>query len=214
MTVEHDVRVGPREVPDELNGERHSGRYRPIANPATGEQIQFTTTAADGDGSVVRFDWRSAPGGAITEHFHPHQEERFLIVSGEAHFVVEGQRRIVGAGESIVISAGARHAEVNPGSIEVVGVVELRPALRSKEMYEAFAGLAREGKTSARGAPKNPLQLGATIWRFRNESRATSPPVWLQNLLLPPLAVLAKLFRVLPYRARWDSRCSAPAERS
>jgi hypothetical protein len=74
--------------------------------------------------------------------------------------------------------------------------------------------LAGEGKTSSRGAPKNPLQLGATIWYFRNESRATSPPVWLQNLLLRPLSALAKLFGVPPYRARWNSRSSVPAELS
>ena len=56
-----------------------------------------------------------------------------------------------------------------------------------------------------RGAPKNPLQLGATFWYFRGESRVTSPPIKLQNLMLPPLSVLAKAFGVRPYYDRWDS---------
>ena len=73
-------------------------------------------------------------------------------------------------------------------------------------MFEAFAGLASEGKTTGLGAPKNPLQLGATLWYFRHESRPTSPPIWAQNLILPPLAALAKLFRVRPYYDRWHSR--------
>ena len=61
-------------------------RFRQFSNPATGESITFTATAQDGDEDVVRFNWRSAPGGSITEHLHPHQEERFMIAAGEAHF--------------------------------------------------------------------------------------------------------------------------------
>ena len=102
------------------------------------------------------------PGGAITEHVHPHQEERFSIIAGEAHFTVNGEERVVGPGETIVVPVGVRHSESNPGSVEIKGVVELRPGLHSKEMHEAFAGLGTEGKTTSRGAPKSPLQLGAT----------------------------------------------------
>jgi hypothetical protein len=77
-----------------------------------------------------------------------------------------------------------------------------------REGRAAFAGLVADGRTSSRGAPKNPLQLGATIWHFRHESRVTSPPIWAQNLLLPPLWALAKVFGVHPYHERWDSRIS------
>jgi hypothetical protein len=59
------------------------------------------------------------------------------------------------------------------------------------------------------GRAQNPLQLGATVWHFRRESRVTSPPVWVQNLMLPPLAALAKMFGVHPHYDRWDSRMSA-----
>jgi hypothetical protein len=148
------------------------------------------------------------PGGMITEHIHPHQDERFMIMAGEAHFTVNGEERVVGPGETIVVPIGVRHSEANSGSVAIEGVVELRPGLRTKEMHEAFAGLAADGRTTPRGAPKNPLQLGATLWHFRRESRVTSPPIWMQNLMLPPLWALAKLFGVRPYHARWDSRIS------
>ena len=157
---------------------------------------------------IVRLNWRSIPGGAITEHVHPHQQERFIITAGQAHFTVNGEQRVVGPRGTLDVPAGAPHSEGNPGSVEVVGVVELRPALRTQQMFEAFAGLAAEGKTTSRGAPKNPLQLGATVWHFRHESRATSPPVWLQNLILAPLSVLARVFRVRPYYERWDTQIS------
>jgi mannose-6-phosphate isomerase-like protein (cupin superfamily) len=190
---------------DSPRGDNGAG-FRAISNPATGERIQFTAVPHGGDEDIVRFDWRSMPGGAITEHFHPHQEERFIIIAGEAHFTLDGESRVVGAGETIVVPVGVRHSEANRGSVEIEGVVELRPALHSREMHEAFAGLAADGKTTPRGAPKNPLQLGATLWHFRHESRVTSPPVWVQNLVFPPLWALAKVFGVRPYYEHWDSR--------
>ena len=39
-----------------------------------------------------------------------------------------------------------------------------------------------------------------------SESRISSPPIAVQNLMLPPLWALAKLFGVRPYYDRWDSR--------
>jgi quercetin dioxygenase-like cupin family protein len=180
-------------------------RFRPFFNAATREWIEYTVTGQESDGRLVRFNWRSLPGGEITEHFHPGQEESFSITSGEAHFTLDGVERVVGPGATLVVPAGVRHAERNAGPGEIRGVVELRPALHTKEMHEAFAALAADGRTTSRGAPRNPLQLGATVWHFRHESRVTSPPVWLQNLTLPPLWALAKIFHVRPYHSRWDS---------
>jgi quercetin dioxygenase-like cupin family protein len=180
--------------------------FRPFFNPATGEWIEYSASAQDDDGKVFRFQWRSIPGAAITEHIHPYQEERFIITAGEAHFTLNGEQHVARAGETIVVPAGVCHSEGNSGTAEIEGVVELRPALLTKELHEAFAGLVADGGTTPRGAPKNPLQLGATFWHFRHESRVTSPPIWVQNLMLPPLWALAKVFRVRPYYQRWDSR--------
>jgi mannose-6-phosphate isomerase-like protein (cupin superfamily) len=180
--------------------------YRPFFNPATGEWIEYSHRSVDSSGTVFRFNWRSVPGAAITEHIHPYQEERFIITAGEAHFLLNGEARVARAGETIIVPAGMRHSEGNSGGAEIEGTVELRPPLRTKELHEAFAGLVADGGTTPRGAPKNPLQLGATFWHFRNESRVTSPPIWLQNVMLPPLWLLAKFSRVRPYYKRWDSR--------
>ncbi len=186
-------------------------RFRPFFNPATGEHIQYTVVAADSNGEVVRFNWRSVPGGSITEHIHPHQEERFTITAGEARFTLNGQEHLARAGETVVVPAGVPHSEGNTGTADIEGTVELRPALLAKELHEAFAGLVADGNTTPRGAPKNPLQLGATFWHFRHESRVTSPPIWAQNLFLPPLWAVAKVFGVRSYYDRWDSRMSEPS---
>ncbi len=179
---------------------------RPFFNPATGEWITYTALAEDNGGQLVRFTWRSMPGGVITEHIHPHQEERFTILAGQARFTLAGEELLAGAGETVVVPAGVPHSEGNPGPAEIDGIVELRPALHTKEWHEALAGLVADGKTTPRGAPRNPLQLGATFWHFRHESRVTSPPIWAQNLMLPPLWALAKAFGVRPYYDHWDSR--------
>jgi mannose-6-phosphate isomerase-like protein (cupin superfamily) len=184
--------------------------FRPFFNPATGEWIEYITVAGDSDGALVRFNWRSMPGGVITEHVHPHQEERFIVLAGEARFTLDGQECMARAGEIMVVPAGVRHSEGNPGPGEIMAVVELRPAQWTKEFHEAVAGLVADGRTTRRGAPKNPLQLGATFWHFRHESRVTSPPIGIQNVMLLPLWALAKIFRVRPYYDRWDSRTTEP----
>ena len=125
------------------------------------------------------------PGGVITEHIHPRQQEQFTIVAGEARFTINGQEHVARAGETVAIPAGVPHSVGNPGPADIDGVVERRPALRAKEFHEALAGLVADGQTTPAGAPKNPLQLGATFWHFRNESRVTSTPIWVQNLILP-----------------------------
>ena len=180
--------------------------FRPFFNPATGEWIQYTATAEDNNGQLVRFTWRSMPGGVITEHIHPRQKERFTILTGEAHFTLNGEQRIARAGETIVVPAGVPHSEGNPGPGEIEGIVELSPALKTKEFHEALAGLVADGKTTPRGAPKNPLRLGVTFWHFRHESRVTSPPIRVQNLILPPLWALARAFGIRPYYDHWDSQ--------
>jgi quercetin dioxygenase-like cupin family protein len=105
--------------------------FRPFSNPATGEWITYTATAEDNHGQLVRFTWRSVPGGVITEHIHPHQEERFTIVAGQAHFTLNGEKHVAGPGETVVVPAAVRHSEGNPGPSEIEGIVELRPALRA-----------------------------------------------------------------------------------
>jgi hypothetical protein len=180
--------------------------FRPFFNPATGEWITYTATAEDSDGQHVRFNWRSAPDGVITEHVHPRQQEQFTIVAGQARFTLNGHEHVARAGETVVIPAGVPHSVANPGLAEIDGVVERRPALQAKEFHEALAGLVADGKTTRTGAPKNPLRLGVTFWHFRHESRVTSTPIWVQNLILPPLWALAKVFGIRPYYKRWDSR--------
>lgn len=182
--------------------------YEPYFNPGTGEEIEYLVTGAESDGEFVRYRWRSVAGAEIPEHVHPHQEERFTIESGEPHFTLDGEERVGQPGETVVIPPGTWHSEWNPGNEDVTGVVELRPAMLTKEMHEMFAGMVNDGMANDKGVPRNPLQLGVTYWYFRNDIRVAKPPPWLQNLFLPPLAALGRIAGLKPYYERWDSRKS------
>ncbi len=53
--------------------------FRPFFNAAIGEWIECLAIAERNDSELVRFNLRSVPGGAITEQFHPGQEDRLTI---------------------------------------------------------------------------------------------------------------------------------------
>jgi quercetin dioxygenase-like cupin family protein len=180
--------------------------YRTTFNPATGEHIQYTVTGLESDGAVVRYRWTSDPGGAIVEHTHPTCAEIFTILDGEATLSVDNERIVLGPGQTAIVPPGAVHSEANLSGRLVRGVVELQPASQTAELHDALAGISSTLAHTSAGAPKNPLQLGATFWAFRNDIRATTPPLWLQNLFLPILAGAAKIAGVKATRAQWSSR--------
>lgn len=186
-------------------------QYRATYNPATGEHIQYTVTGLESDGALVRYRWISEAGGRIIDHTHPRCAETFTILDGEATFVVAGERIVLAAGQTAVVPPGVVHSEENLSGQLVHGIVELTPASETAELHDALAGISTDLPHSASGAPKNPLQLGATFWAFRNDIRATSPPLWLQNVMLPALAGLAKLAGVEAMRPSWSSRLPAGA---
>ena len=180
-------------------------RYRATFNPATGEHIQYVLTGRETNGSVVRFRWVDEPGGRIASHTHPGCSETFTILDGEAVLVVDRKEVILHAGETAVVPPGAVHAEENRSGSLIHGVVELRPACKSAELHDALAGIGSELPHRDNGVPKSALQLGATFWLFRNELRATDPPIWLQNLMLPPLAFCARIAGVQGMKPHWSS---------
>ncbi|MCF8527545.1 MAG: cupin domain-containing protein [Candidatus Nanopelagicales bacterium] len=186
-------------------------RYRSTHNPATGERIQYTVTGLESAGALVRYRWISEPGGRIVDHTHPSCAEIFTILDGEATLTVAGERILLAAGQSAVVPAGVMHSEENISGQLVHGIVELTPASQTAELHDALAGISTDLPHTAAGAPRNLLQLGATFWAFRDDIRASSPPVWLQNLMLPVLAGAARVAGVTATRPEWSSRL-APGE--
>ena len=56
-----------------------------IENPVTGQRLIFLVTSTDSDGELLSAEGVFPPGGfAGVTHIHPHQDEHFEVLDGEA----------------------------------------------------------------------------------------------------------------------------------
>jgi quercetin dioxygenase-like cupin family protein len=183
-----------------------------IENTATGERITFLNTTQETNAELLRFEYVLPPGFTIPEHVHPYQEERHEVLSGTLRGRVGGQERDYGEGERVVGPAGVPHAWQNPSSEEELRFVsELRPPLVFEAILETTFGLARAGKTTKQGIPKNPLQLAVLLDETRGMFYSSRVPVAVQEAFLALLGVLASVGRLLGYKARYPEY-SGPEE--
>jgi nucleoside-diphosphate-sugar epimerase len=198
-------------------------RPRALADGADWRAADVTDPEAATDaakGASVVYQCLNAPYNQWPEHFPPLQ--RGVLAAAEANgALLVSLENLCGYGpnggrpmtEDLPLAAtdvkGRTRAAMAAELLAAAEAGRVRVAIgRASDFFGA--GVTHDGKTTPRGAPRNPLQLGATFWHFRHESRVTSPPIWAQNLMLPPLWALAKVFGVRPYYDRWDSHLKAP----
>ena len=183
-----------------------------IENPITGERITFLNTTQETNGEPLRFEDVLPPGFSLPEHFHPHQEERHEVLSGTLRGRVGGQERDYAEGERVVGPAGVPHAWRNLSSDQELRIIsEIRPPLAFETIFETTFGLARDGKTTKQGIPKNPLQLAVLADEMRGMFYYSGVPVAVQEAFSALVAVVASVGRLLGYKARYPEY-SGPEE--
>jgi mannose-6-phosphate isomerase-like protein (cupin superfamily) len=69
-------------------------------------------------------------------HYHPSQDERFEVLSGRIHAVIDGEERWFDASETFDIPAGTSHQMAAEGPTRIRW--QVRPALRTAEFFERF----------------------------------------------------------------------------
>jgi len=164
-----------------------------LENPVTGERFTFTHTAASTDGELLAFDFALRPGGAVAiPHVHPIQTERFEVVEGRMRFRIGLRTVVAGPGEVVEVAPGVAHSFANAGEHEARLRVEVRPALAMEEMLAEVVAMARAGRMTRRGLPRNPLELAVLARRYDREAHAPLLTVGLQRLLLAPLVLSAR----------------------
>ena len=135
------------------------------------------------------------------EHYHPHQEEHFEVLSGAVHASIGGVEKTYQPGEDFTIPVGLAHWMHNT-SHEVGRVIwQTRPAMRTETFFETIWGLARDGKVSEDRSP-GLLQIAVLGSAYSDQFRLTSPPYGLQRILFFILAPIGKLFG---YRAEYPA---------
>jgi mannose-6-phosphate isomerase-like protein (cupin superfamily) len=170
-------------------------RGETIENPVTGERITWIETAQSTGGELLACDLylRPAAAWAAPAHRHLRQEERFEVHSGTVGFEVAGEVRMVSQGDEVTVPIGVAHRWWTADQDEVRARVELRPALDTETFFEGFFGLARDGKTNAKGIP-GLLQI-ALWFRDLGDScpQPVKPPPWVQRGVFTMLAPIGRL---------------------
>ena len=164
-----------------------------LENPVTGERFTFLHTAASTGGELLAFELGLKPGGAVPiPHVHPIQTERFEVVAGRMRFRVGFRHVIAEAGDVVEVAPGVMHGFANAGEDDARMLVEVRPALAMEAMFAEVVALAKAGRMTRRGLPRNLFDLAALARRYDQEAHAPFIGVGLQRLLLAPLLIGAQ----------------------
>jgi quercetin dioxygenase-like cupin family protein len=167
-----------------------------LENPVTGERFTFTETAGSSGGELLAFELGLRPGGAVPiPHVHPIQTERFEVVEGRMRFRVGFRTVMAGAGDVIEVEPGVMHGFANAGDTPARVLVEVRPALAMEEMFAEVIAMARGGRMSKRGMPRNLLDLALLARTYDQEAHAPLMTVGVQRLVLAPLVFAARHLR-------------------
>ncbi|MBV9605706.1 MAG: cupin domain-containing protein [Solirubrobacterales bacterium] len=117
----------------------------------SGTTFRILESAADSAGQRVEFDITAGPGGhGPVRHFHPVQEERLTVVSGQLSIELEGEWQVLRAGEARTIPPGTVHTYRND-STEPVRFRDCHsPALDFQDYIEDLDRLRASGRVAGR----------------------------------------------------------------
>jgi quercetin dioxygenase-like cupin family protein len=155
-----------------------------LVNPG-GVRLVFEETSDTTGGELVRVRAFHPPGGGTPpEHYHPFQEERFEVVSGQMAVRLGGHEVTHSAGSRFAVEPELVHTMWDPGPEPTELLWETRPALKTGELFERMWSL--------RGKP-GPLELAVAARAYDEEFRLAKPPRPVQRALFGALAPLGRL---------------------
>jgi quercetin dioxygenase-like cupin family protein len=162
-------------------------------NPVTGEHVVLLTDPRTHPDEVLVGHLFVAPGGRVAApHLHPTITERFYVTKGRVGFLIGDSERVLRPGQGATVEPNTLHDWWQVGDEVAEVVVEVTPGVRFTEMVGSMFGLARDGKVSPEGMP-GPLQLAVMGNEYGDVIRFATPPRIVQQLTIPPLALLGRL---------------------
>ena len=164
-----------------------------IENKRTGQLMLFMQTGAETNGELLQIECFSPVSSAREPlHVHPHQENRFQVLSGELRFQIGSTEQTARAGDVISIPKNIPHRFWNSGEAEAHYIQEFCPAMKIDGFFETFFALARDEKLNKQGAP-NVFRAALIMLKYKNELRLAKPQWILQKTLFSILAPVSKL---------------------
>ena len=175
-------------------------KNKTIINPKTGQIIKFLQTAQDTGGDLLEMESTLKPHSVEPPfHYHPYQEENFVIISGELSVNIDGVIKTYSAGEKFHVPKNVPHSMWNASDLPAILNWQVRPALNTEYFFEDSIGLANDGKTNEKGMPPL-LQVALLANEYSNTFRFTKPPFIIQKIIF---SILTPIGRLLGYRGTY-----------
>lgn len=128
-------------------------------------------------------------------HLHPHQDERFEVLEGELTVQLgKGKARLLRAGETVEVPRRTAHRMWNASDQPARARWEVRPALRTEEMFAAI-DRSRAFRSNPKGGGMTVIGAAPVLNKYSEEMRLMAPPL----LMRPLLAVLGRVARSRGY---------------
>ena len=130
--------VFPEEAPPEWAFARSGHSFE----TPTGESFRLIRGPLETGGEFSEAHFDLVPGGhAARAHIHPHQEERFEVLSGSLTALVGDEERVVSPGETLVVPPGTPHQPFNRGDVEMRSIARITPAGKLGLFFGQMSGL-------------------------------------------------------------------------
>jgi quercetin dioxygenase-like cupin family protein len=169
---------------------------KPLAS-TTGDvgELLETSQMTGGQRVVARITF--SPGLlVIAPHYHPNQDERFDVMSGQLTYTFDGVKHVAGPGESVRLPRRLAHQHYSAGPEPAVAIQTVTPGLDFDYILEGIFGLGSE----SRALHGFDHFLQALVWLRKMQSKLlrAGVPEWIQYAAA--IAVTPIAYR-LGYRA-------------
>ncbi len=134
-----------------------------LENVVSGERLTFLATSRETGGAYTRVHFTLPPRGRGTRaHLHTTLSESFEVISGRLNVSLEGTEPplVLWPGQSASVPPYTVHRFWNATDEETVFQAIVRPSGGFEAFMRTSFDLAREGRTTGGGVPRNPLDLG------------------------------------------------------
>jgi quercetin dioxygenase-like cupin family protein len=170
-----------------------------VTNPIVGQHIKFLQTAKDTGGKLLEMEASYRPySKQPPPHYHPYQEEDFMIIKGQMTVRLDGKILLLNEGDTLHIPSNTIHSMWNNSGSTTVINWKIQPALSTEYFLETAMGLASDKKRRKR--LRSILQKALMANKYSGVCRLSKPPFFIQKILFIVLTPFAWLFG---YRASY-----------
>lgn len=170
-----------------------------IINPLSGQMIKFLQTTKDTNGKFLEMESEyRAHSMEPLPHYHPYQEEYFIIEKGQMTVRLEDKVMVLNEGDFLHIPVNTIHSMWNDSASPAVINWKVQPALSTEFFLETVMGLAADKTKHKR--MKSFLQRSLMGYKYSDVFRISRPSFFVQKILFVLVAPFALL---LGYRSSY-----------